>query len=700
MNQTEQRIAHLEEEVRALNARLERQNIVVKVLQIMQSAKNLLKAMNEALAVIGNYTGVSRVKIFEKSADGNSISNIVEWCNEGIASNMEMLQNLPIDTVPWFDIPDEKERFYLSDDQTLAPKIAEVMALHQIKSILVFPMISDGFNCGFADFNDCIVSRVWDENDVELLKHISQILCATKRRFKAEEELSDERDRLRAIGDNFPGGSLFRIELYPETKYLHYTYLSETWPEVTGLDIQQSLADPVYSFNNILPEDRKILMKRVFDFNNTQNYNTEVRMNHTPSGELRWLQISAHIYHASEKHIIYDGFILDITARKHAEQELLKERNRLQSIGDNFPDGSLFRFEINTQTGGMRFVYLSGTWEKVTGISIKESLADSSKVFALILPEHMPKFMEEIEKSVVALRHYFIEIQFYKGSEVRWLLLSSHPKKNAEDIVVYDGFILDITARKEAEIALIHAKEKAEESDKLKSAFLANMSHEILTPLNGIIGFLDFITSDELEPLQKQEYVNIINSSAAQLTHLINDIIDVSKIQSKQMDILPVPVDVNQLMKETHIFFKKYLHINKKENIMLKLDKSGSINNCTTIVDPTRLRQVLNILISNAVKFTDKGYIRFGYRQPAPDMLEFVVEDTGIGMKPFHIEIIFEAFRQIESDSTRYYGGTGLGLNIAKSLVHMMGGDIWVESTEGAGSAFYFTIRDGIPEDR
>ena len=122
---------------------------------------------------------------------------------------------------------------------------------------------------------------------------------------------------------------------------------------------------------------------------------------------------------------------------------------------------------------------------------------------------------------------------------------------------------------------------------------------------------------------------------------------------------------------------------------MLILDDSGFIDNCVATVDPIRLRQVLNNLIVNAIKYTEKGYIRFGYRQSAPDKLEFMVEDTGIGMEASQHELIFERFRQAEN---HFNEGTGLGLNIAKSLVQMMGGDIWLESTKGVGSAFYFTI--------
>jgi len=240
---------------------------------------------------------------------------------------------------------------------------------------------------------------------------------------------------------------------------------------------------------------------------------------------------------------------------------------------------------------------------------------------------------------------------------------------------------------------LILAKEKAEQSDKLKSAFLANMSHEIRTPLNGIVGFIRFINSENLSFDRRQEYINIINNSTAQLVRIINDIIDVSKIEAKQMSITPVPVDINELMNETWIFFSTYLQTNNKERVSLILDNSEYINHCVIFVDALRLRQVLNNLISNAIKFTEKGYIRFGYRKSGTDMLEFVVEDTGIGLRSDQLEIIFERFRQADlGNARRLYGGTGLGLTISRSLVQLQGGKMWVDSTEEAGSSFYFTI--------
>jgi signal transduction histidine kinase len=244
----------------------------------------------------------------------------------------------------------------------------------------------------------------------------------------------------------------------------------------------------------------------------------------------------------------------------------------------------------------------------------------------------------------------------------------------------------------ERTIDLKIAKEKAEESDRLKSAFLANISHEIRTPVNGIQGFLQILSSDDLTPECRQQYIDIIDNSSAQLVRLIDDIIDISKIEAKQMVINPVPVPLNDLMKELQMFFDNYLQTNNKNNVMLVLDNSSFIDNCVALVDPDRLRQVLYILLDNAIKFTKKGFVRFGYRQTSPEQLEFVVKDTGIGLAPDLHQVIFERFRQAELTNSRLYGGTGLGLNIAGSLVQMMGGDMRVESTEGNGASFYFTI--------
>jgi len=282
--------------------------------------------------------------------------------------------------------------------------------------------------------------------------------------------------------------------------------------------------------------------------------------------------------------------------------------------------------------------------------------------------------------------------EFFNDYNHRWYECSDVAIEWIDGRLAHLQLRIDINDRKQAETELIHAKEKAEESDKLKSAFLANMSHEIRTPINGITGFLLFLNDENLSPKRRQEYISVINNCSAQLVKLIDDIIDVAKIEAKQMSINPVPVNINDSMTEMHLFFETYMQSKNKEHLSLMLDDSEFINSCIVYIDITRLRQVLANLINNAIKYTDKGYIRFGYRQSSPDKLEFFVEDTGIGLKPEHCELVFERFRQADLTHSRQQEGTGLGLNISRSLVQMMGGDLWVNSAEERGSTFCFTV--------
>ena len=256
--------------------------------------------------------------------------------------------------------------------------------------------------------------------------------------------------------------------------------------------------------------------------------------------------------------------------------------------------------------------------------------------------------------------------------------------------LVHLEYANNITQLKNTEIAMIEAKEKAEESDRLKSAFLANMSHEIRTPLNCITGFLKFLEDENLSLTRRREYINIVNGTTEQFIRLVDDIVDVSTIEAGQMNLYPVAFRLNEFMEEIFTFFDSWLHTQKKPRTALVIDRSRFIDNCICFIDAARLRQTINNLIDNAFKFLDKGYVCFGYRQKGPDILEFVVEDTGVGIPESHQKAIFERFRQGKSD--KRLRGTGLGLAISRSLAQMMGGNIRVESTENMGSTFYVTV--------
>ncbi len=235
---------------------------------------------------------------------------------------------------------------------------------------------------------------------------------------------------------------------------------------------------------------------------------------------------------------------------------------------------------------------------------------------------------------------------------------------------------------------LNEAKLNAEESYRLKSAFLANMSHEIRTPMNGIIGFSELLKDKKLSDERRIYYASIVIDSGKQLLNIVNDILDISRIETGKVSILSEDVIINDLIAILYAFFEPQI---SHKGIKLITYKPLSNELSTVVTDRTRLRQILSNLISNAIKFTNAGHIRFGYTV-IDHYLEFFVEDTGIGI-PAHLhDKVFEPFRQADLEITSQYGGTGLGLTISKKLVEMLGGRIWIESKPGKGSVFFFTI--------
>ena len=239
------------------------------------------------------------------------------------------------------------------------------------------------------------------------------------------------------------------------------------------------------------------------------------------------------------------------------------------------------------------------------------------------------------------------------------------------------------------------AKEKAEESDRLKSSFLANMSHEIRTPMNAIIGFSDLISDEDMENSQRKELAKHLNSNCNSLLHLIDDIIDIARIEAGELRIFKQDCLINQTIVELYESFNETdLKYNNK--IELLVDIENTDENLSINSDPYRFRQILINLIGNALKFTDKGHIKFGYKiepKGLEGFVRFFVEDTGIGLTNKEQKEIFKQFRKAESNNQeKLYRGAGLGLAISKSLINELGGDIWVDSQKGKGACFYFTL--------
>lgn len=238
---------------------------------------------------------------------------------------------------------------------------------------------------------------------------------------------------------------------------------------------------------------------------------------------------------------------------------------------------------------------------------------------------------------------------------------------------------------------LLASKERAEESDSLKSTFLANLSHEIRTPMNAILGFSQLLGMSGIDNNKRRQYVDIINQKGRMLLKLTNDIIDASKVEAGQLTLIHQPFSLNKLMRNLKSFYDKERVFQKRENISINLELPDNTEEFEIVSDEGRIEQVLTNLLSNALKYTEKGSINFGYILHEGS-IEFFVNDTGVGIDTNKQNLIFDRFRQFSEETLRSQTGTGLGLAISKGLVELLGGKIWVESSPGDGATFRFTI--------
>jgi PAS domain S-box-containing protein len=312
------------------------------------------------------------------------------------------------------------------------------------------------------------------------------------------------------------------------------------------------------------------------------------------------------------------------------------------------------------------------------------------KLLHIIKPAVIPDLFLQIE-CLKNFQETNFEIKITNDKE-RVFLVHATPRTNKEN--KYNGAFftfMEITERVEIEKELIIAKDKALEADRLKSAFLANMSHEIRTPMNSIIGFSTMLKNEGLEKKKRNQYLDIINNRGKHLLSILNDIIDISKIEENQIQLINENCNLLQFFDEIKEIYYNELAKQEKKEIKFLIHSENIPEDYNFITDIAHLQQIFVNLLSNAIKFTEFGVIELGTELTAEELV-FYIKDSGIGIPIDKQEIIFERFRQVDDSITRSYGGTGLGLSICKGLVTLFGGKIWVNSDSVNGSTFYFTI--------
>ncbi|MCF8303629.1 MAG: PAS domain S-box protein [Bacteroidales bacterium] len=345
---------------------------------------------------------------------------------------------------------------------------------------------------------------------------------------------------------------------------------------------------------------------------------------------------------------------------------------------------------VITNTEG-QIEYVNPKFTQLTGYTLKEVYKKNPRI---LKSGHTPK--EEYQRlwqTIKSGNEWKGELRNRrKNGELFWISSSISPiKDNYGKIHHFVAINEDITDRKKMEKDLIDAKEKAEESDRLKSAFLATMSHELRTPLNAVIGFSELI-DEGLSTEEILEYAENINKSGKHLLEIIEDLFNISIIESGDVDIEKKEFNINNLLDEIKMNIQTDQVNLEREDLTIKVFKDLDDSKCQIHSDPAFIKQIFNNLLKNALKFTEEGAIEFGYSVESRNIIRFFVKDTGIGIAPDKQDIIFERFRQADEGFTRKYEGTGLGLSISKRLVELLNGSIWVDSEPDNGSTFYFTI--------
>ncbi len=508
----------------------------------------------------------------------------------------------------------------------------------------------------------------------------------------AQLKLEESENKLQKLFDHMNSGfSFHKIVLDENEKPVDYIFMevNTAFEQMTGLKSTNIIGKKVTEVIPGIENDpanwigvygKVALSGKPVKF---QNYSIELG---------KWFSVSAY----SPMKGYFASIFEDITNQIKTQEKLKLSEAKYRSYIDHAPHGV---FVVDDKG---KYLDANPTASKMTGYSIKEILQMKTTDFALSKEENdiaKKRFMKLSKSGSLNKTTQFVKKD---GSTGWWHIDAVKISGNK-----FLGFTTDVTKQKISEEALVKALQQAEESDRLKSAFLANMSHEIRTPMNGILGFADLLKEPDLTGEEQNKYVNIIERSGERMLNIINDLIDISKIEAGQMEVVISETNIREQAEYLHTFFKP------------EMDKKGLefITSFPTInppfvfrTDREKLYAIITNLLKNAIKYTKRGSIEFGYKLmaennivlgSAPDgtvvetpVLQFYIKDTGIGIPANRIDAIFERFIQADIEDKNAMEGAGLGLAISKAYVAMLVGQIWVESSEGEGSTFYFAIPD------
>ncbi|GAB4421696.1 MAG: hypothetical protein OHK0039_36880 [Bacteroidia bacterium] len=656
---------------------------------VLLTEQNAQQAISRALGMVGQATNVDRVYIFQNVAvlgEEQMVSQRFEWVRDHVSIQLDNpeLQNIPYDAAGlarWKEVMLQRKAirglvkdFPQSERDLLDPQ--------DILSLICLPIyIKDEF-WGFVGFDDCSSERIWSRQEEQILFNLATSLGGVFMRQRYEDSILryqaelEEAQRIAQMGNFEYDFRAQEVRLSQEVLRIHGLERIEDFPQ----GIVPDMYPEPYRTRMATLAAACLMQGQPFD---------EVFLLHPPGGEAKWVRMICHPITEGGHTWKLKGVLIDVTASEQARRQQYELSQRLM---------------LASQAGKIGFwnwhvLQDRLSWDAEVGRFFGIEASEQGQPIATALAYVHPDDVGQIHRALELVRdgtqqQISLEVRVRFVESLGWKDIVVHAYLDRDErgqIVQFVGVALDMTEDRLVRRELIAAKEQSEQANRAKSEFLSVISHEIRTPLNAVIGFADLLHSEGPRPDQT-EYIDSLRISSQNLLSLINDVLDYSKIEAGRIDIERVEVSLPRLIQSV---LKTHLHRAEERQVRLEAALDPRLPDLV-VTDPVRLGQVLNNLISNAIKFTEQGTVTVRLtlvRDGIDDVsVRFEVQDTGIGIDPALHGKIFDRFTQANSSTTRRYGGTGLGLTITRQLVHLMGGRIQVESQPGMGSTFFFQL--------
>ena len=671
-----------------INNLLYRQNSISHSLSHFLKDESVASGIYEILKDILDFFHAGRAYIFEYEKDYTFQTCTYEVVAEGVLPAVEAFRNIPVTFMPWWTTQVLSQKPILFESLYKLPEMEEgefrLLEQQGIKALMAVPLVANDTVKGFMGVDLVDRTILWSNEDYQWLGSLANIISICVELRKTQDEAIRERQALdrseklfRNIFANIPAG----VEIYDTDGFL--VDVNNKNIEIFGIrDKADVIGINLFENPNLSPQlieqirDRDIVDFRLdYEFENVEGY--------YPSGKRNKINLYTKISKLYDSKGNFTGYAfinIDNTERMDALNRICDFENFFLLISDYAKVGYA-KSNLLDRKG-----YAIKQWYKNMGEDENTPLSDIIGVYNKMHPDDRKRILDFLYKARLGeVRDFKGEIRIlHPGTEAQWnwvrtnVVVNQYQPENG--VIELISVNYDITELKETEAKLIDAKEKAETADRLKSAFLANMSHEIRTPLNAIVGFSDVLASGGSSEEDQRNYFRIIQSNSDLLLRLINDILDLSRLEANKVILTPEDCDVVQLCRQA----LSSVEMSRREsgNRFVFETKTDSF---VLQTDIQRLQQVLINLLTNAAKFTKNGTITLQFEvEKEKNRVLFAVADTGCGIPKEKQKQVFERFEKLNE----YAQGTGLGLSICKLTVDKWGGDIWIDPDYEDGARF------------